>query len=236
MAKKERQNLSAARSWRSPAVPEGSARRRRRRWSARAAASRSATSTWRWPKRRPRASAEARSRCRSTSPTAAPSPPSSTRPSASSARVDVLINNAGIMPVTPLVEESDDSIKRQLDINVYGVIVGTQLAIERLRPRASGHIVNIASQAGKVALPGIATYSGDQARRRRPLRVGEGGAARQRRRDLLRDADGGQHRADGRSGAEADPPGRGRGRRRTRSSMPSKPLASTSSSRATTGR
>jgi len=73
--------------------------------------------------------------------------------------VDVVINNAGIMPVTPLVEESDDSIKRQLDINVYGVIVGTQLAIERLRPRVGGHIVNLASQAGKGGVPGIATYS-----------------------------------------------------------------------------
>ena len=74
--------------------------------------------------------------------------------------VDVVVNNAGIMPVTALVDESDDSIKRQLDINIYGVIVGCQLAIERFRPRGSGHIVNIASQAGKTALPGIATYSG----------------------------------------------------------------------------
>jgi short-subunit dehydrogenase len=74
--------------------------------------------------------------------------------------VDVVVNNAGIMPVTALVDESDASIKRQLDINIYGVIVGTQLAIERMRPRGSGHIVNIASQAGKTALPGIATYSG----------------------------------------------------------------------------
>jgi short-subunit dehydrogenase len=74
--------------------------------------------------------------------------------------VDVVINNAGIMPVTALVEESDASIKRQLDINIYGVIVGTQLGIERMRPRGSGHIVNIASQAGKTAIPGIATYSG----------------------------------------------------------------------------
>ncbi len=74
--------------------------------------------------------------------------------------VDVVINNAGIMPVAALVDESDDSIRRQLDINIYGVIVGTQLAIERMRPRGGGHIVNIASQAGKTAIPGIATYSG----------------------------------------------------------------------------
>ncbi|HXS48254.1 MAG TPA: SDR family oxidoreductase [Solirubrobacterales bacterium] len=74
--------------------------------------------------------------------------------------VDVLINNAGIMPVTPFVEESEDSVRRQLDINVFGVITGMQLAIERMRPRGSGHIVNLASQAGKGGFPGIATYSG----------------------------------------------------------------------------
>jgi NAD(P)-dependent dehydrogenase (short-subunit alcohol dehydrogenase family) len=74
--------------------------------------------------------------------------------------LDVMVNNAGIMPVTPLAEESDASIKRQLDINVYGVIVGMQLAIERFRPRGHGHIVNLASQAGKGGFPGIATYSG----------------------------------------------------------------------------
>ena len=74
--------------------------------------------------------------------------------------LDVIVNNAGIMPVTPFAEESEDSIKRQLDINVYGVIVGMQLAIERFRPRGHGHIVNLASQAGKGGFPGIATYSG----------------------------------------------------------------------------
>jgi NAD(P)-dependent dehydrogenase (short-subunit alcohol dehydrogenase family) len=73
--------------------------------------------------------------------------------------LDVLVNNAGVMPVTPFVEESDESIRRQLDINLYGVIVGTQLAVERMRPRRAGHIVNIASSAGKAGVPGIATYS-----------------------------------------------------------------------------
>ena len=73
--------------------------------------------------------------------------------------LDVIVNNAGIMPVTPLVEEGEDSVRRQLDINLYGVISGTQLAIERMRPRGAGQIVNIASQAGKAGVPGIATYS-----------------------------------------------------------------------------
>ncbi len=73
--------------------------------------------------------------------------------------IDVVINNAGIMPVTPFVEEGEDSVRRQVDINLHGVITGTQLAIERMSPRHDGHIVNIASQAGKAGVPGIATYS-----------------------------------------------------------------------------
>jgi NAD(P)-dependent dehydrogenase (short-subunit alcohol dehydrogenase family) len=73
--------------------------------------------------------------------------------------VDAVLNNAGIMPVTPFVDESEASIRRQIDINLHGVITGTQLAISRLQPRGSGYIVNLASQAGKAGIPGIATYS-----------------------------------------------------------------------------
>jgi NAD(P)-dependent dehydrogenase (short-subunit alcohol dehydrogenase family) len=73
--------------------------------------------------------------------------------------LDVVVNNAGIMPVTPFVEESEESVHRQIDINLHGVITGTQLAIERMQSRGAGHIVNIASQAGKGGLPGIATYA-----------------------------------------------------------------------------
>jgi short-subunit dehydrogenase len=72
--------------------------------------------------------------------------------------IDVLINNAGIMPIGPLEEESDETARLMVDINVHGVIFGTKIAMRRMRARGSGHIVNIASQAGKAGLPGGATY------------------------------------------------------------------------------
>jgi NADP-dependent 3-hydroxy acid dehydrogenase YdfG len=73
--------------------------------------------------------------------------------------VDVLVNNAGIMPVGPFEKETDETAKLMVDINLHGVIYGCKLALERMIPRGSGHIVNIASQAGKAGIPGGATYS-----------------------------------------------------------------------------
>ena len=72
--------------------------------------------------------------------------------------LDVLVNNAGIMAVTPLVEESAESIARQLDINLRAVIHGTQEAMRRMVPRGTGHIVNMASIAGRSGFPHLATY------------------------------------------------------------------------------
>src|SRR3954449_10657619 len=72
--------------------------------------------------------------------------------------LDILVNNAGIMMVTSLDEESDASITRQLEINLHAVIHGTQEAMRRMRPRGTGHIVNVASLAGRAAAPGLATY------------------------------------------------------------------------------
>jgi NADP-dependent 3-hydroxy acid dehydrogenase YdfG len=72
--------------------------------------------------------------------------------------LDVLINNAGIMPIGSFVDEDDATARRMIDINIHGVIYGMKLAIPRMRERGSGHIVNMASQAGKAGLPGGATY------------------------------------------------------------------------------
>jgi NAD(P)-dependent dehydrogenase (short-subunit alcohol dehydrogenase family) len=73
-------------------------------------------------------------------------------------RIDVLVNNAGIMPLAALEEESDATTRRQLEINLHAVIHGTREAMKRMRPRRSGHIVNVASFAGKAGFPGAATY------------------------------------------------------------------------------
>jgi NAD(P)-dependent dehydrogenase (short-subunit alcohol dehydrogenase family) len=72
--------------------------------------------------------------------------------------IDVLINNAGIMPVTEFEHESAESIDRQLDINLRAVMFGSQQAVRRMRPRGQGHLVNVASAAGKGGFPGVVTY------------------------------------------------------------------------------
>jgi short-subunit dehydrogenase len=73
--------------------------------------------------------------------------------------LDVLVNNAGIMPLGRFVDEDDETARRMIDINLHGVIIGTKLALERMLERDRGHIVNISSQAGKFGAPGGATYS-----------------------------------------------------------------------------
>ncbi len=72
--------------------------------------------------------------------------------------LDVLINNAGIMPLGRFVDEDDASTIRQVDINLHGVITGSKLALRRWETRPGGHLVNVASVAGKGGFPGAATY------------------------------------------------------------------------------
>ena len=74
--------------------------------------------------------------------------------------LDVLINNAGIMPLSQFVDEDDRTAERMIDINVHGVLFGMKLALPRMQRRNTGHLVNIASQAGKAGFPGGATYCG----------------------------------------------------------------------------
>jgi NAD(P)-dependent dehydrogenase (short-subunit alcohol dehydrogenase family) len=72
--------------------------------------------------------------------------------------LDVLINNAGIMVVAPFLEEPESLTRRQMEINVHGVITGMRLAIPGMQNRRTGHVINIASAAGRVGVAGEAVY------------------------------------------------------------------------------
>jgi NADP-dependent 3-hydroxy acid dehydrogenase YdfG len=75
--------------------------------------------------------------------------------------IDILVNNAGIMQVGHTIWEEDDATtQRMIDINVNGVMHGVKEIVPRMLPRGRGHIVNIASTAGKGGFPGGGTYCG----------------------------------------------------------------------------
>lgn len=73
--------------------------------------------------------------------------------------LDVLINNAGIMPISRFADETDDTVHRTFEINVFAVMHGTHEAVRRMTQRGHGHIVNIASMAGVMPVPGGAIYA-----------------------------------------------------------------------------
>jgi short-subunit dehydrogenase len=75
-------------------------------------------------------------------------------------RIDALINNAGVMPVGPFLEQSEQAIRSAIEVNLYGVLNGCRLVLPDMVARRGGHIVNIASMAGMTAVPGQAVYAG----------------------------------------------------------------------------
>jgi NAD(P)-dependent dehydrogenase (short-subunit alcohol dehydrogenase family) len=73
--------------------------------------------------------------------------------------LDIMVNNAGIDWIGPFHEEPDDVSRREVEVNLMGAIFGSRLALQRMLPRRSGHLVNIASGVGRVPLPGSAVYA-----------------------------------------------------------------------------
>ncbi|KAB7743475.1 SDR family NAD(P)-dependent oxidoreductase [Nostocoides sp. F2B08] len=73
--------------------------------------------------------------------------------------VDVLVNNAGVMWVGPFAEEPEICLRRQLEVNLVGVMRGVRLVAPAMQARGSGHIVTIASAGSLLALPGEASYA-----------------------------------------------------------------------------
>ena len=73
--------------------------------------------------------------------------------------LDVLVNNAGVMHVGPFLDETDEWTRRQVDVNLHGVILGMKLALPAMVARGSGHVVNVASAAAKIGVPREAVYA-----------------------------------------------------------------------------
>lgn len=88
-----------------------------------------------------------------TSPTPRPPAPPSSRRSTPSAKLDVLVNNAGYADVASIEDVTEDAFRAQIDTNLHGVVNVTKAALPVLREQGSGHIVQISSVGGRVGTP-----------------------------------------------------------------------------------
>jgi short-subunit dehydrogenase len=73
--------------------------------------------------------------------------------------VDVLINNAGVMPIGGFLEQGQRALRSAIEVNLYGVVTGCQLVLPEMIERRRGHIVNVASLAGLMPVPGQTVYA-----------------------------------------------------------------------------
>ena len=74
-------------------------------------------------------------------------------------RIDVMINNAGVMPQAPLERLKVDEWDRMIDVNIKGVLYGIAAALPYMQRQKSGHFINVSSVAGHKVRPGFAVYA-----------------------------------------------------------------------------
>ena len=74
-------------------------------------------------------------------------------------RIDVMINNAGLMPQAPLERLKVDEWDRMIDVNIKGVLYGIAAALPHMQRQKSGHIINVSSVAGHKVGPGFTVYA-----------------------------------------------------------------------------
>ncbi|AIQ46486.1 oxidoreductase [Paenibacillus sp. FSL R7-0273] len=75
-------------------------------------------------------------------------------------KIDVLVNNAGVMPLSPVHEKKINEWNAMIDINIKGVLFGIAAVLPSMRERKLGHIINVSSIAGHLVFPASAIYSG----------------------------------------------------------------------------
>ena len=75
-------------------------------------------------------------------------------------RIDVLVNNAGLMPLSPLDALKVDEWEQMVDVDIKGVLYGVAAALPKMREQHDGQFINLSSVAGHVVFPNSAVYSG----------------------------------------------------------------------------
>jgi NADP-dependent 3-hydroxy acid dehydrogenase YdfG len=74
-------------------------------------------------------------------------------------RIDVIVNNAGLMPHSPLERVKVEDWDRMIDVNLRGTLYGVAAALPHMKAQQSGHIINVSSVAGHKVRPGSAVYA-----------------------------------------------------------------------------
>ena len=74
-------------------------------------------------------------------------------------RIDVMINNAGLMPHSPLERRKIDDWNQMIDVNIKGVLYGIAAALPYMQQQKAGHIINVSSVAGHKVRPGGVVYA-----------------------------------------------------------------------------
>lgn len=74
-------------------------------------------------------------------------------------RIDVILNNAGLMPHSPLERGKVKDWERMIDVNIKGVLYGIAAALPHMKVQKSGHVINVSSVAGHLVRPGSAVYA-----------------------------------------------------------------------------
>jgi NAD(P)-dependent dehydrogenase (short-subunit alcohol dehydrogenase family) len=77
-------------------------------------------------------------------------------------KIDVLVNNAGYGVMGSVEEISDEEVRRQFEVNVFGVLTTIREVLPMMRKQRSGHIINITSIAGRLGSQGLGIYNGSK--------------------------------------------------------------------------
>jgi len=77
-------------------------------------------------------------------------------------KIDVVVNNAGYGVMGSIEEVSDEEVRRQFEINVFGVLTTLRAVLPEMRKQKSGHIINVTSIAGRIGSQGLGIYNGSK--------------------------------------------------------------------------